>query len=574
MAIDHVKARQEKFDQILAAYEGGGRSVLLPVLLDVQKELQYISEETAEVIGQRLRIPLSDIHGVIEFYTMLYRDPVGESIVRVCTSPMCSMAGSRQALQSACEHLGVDEGEMSPDGAYTIEAVECLGLCGVAPAALIGDVPVGKIDPDVPSAWMSKPVPAGLGTIGGEPRWLTEHCEITKAPELARYEARGGIRALRRALEQLHPEGLIKEVKASGLVGRGGAAFPTGMKWEYTSAAVDEPRYVVCNADESEPGTFKDRVLLEGDPFAVLEGMLLAGYAVGSANGYIFVRGEYPRSQAILHQAIGQLREAGLLGDRILGSDFSFDIEIRSGAGAYICGEETALFEAIEGKRGFPRLKPPFPTTHGLFGKPTVINNVETLCAATWIIANGVKAYRSIGTEDSPGSKLFCLSGDVCKPGVYEVAFGTRLGDLVEMAGGTLGDPRAVLLGGAAGAFATPDQFDLRMTFEDLNREGLPLGSGVVCVINEDRDLKQFLVDLAEFFAHESCGKCFPCQLGTQRQLEIVRRFAAGEVNNGDLEALRDVGFAMTNTSICGLGMTASTAIISSIEKWPHLWTS
>lgn len=572
MAAEHLEQTHETLDRILAAYDGSGREALLPVLLELQKELRHISEDVAEAIGRRLRIPLADIHGVIEFYTMLYREPVGETIVRVCTSPMCSMTGSREALHAACDYLGVAADEMSPDGAFTVEAVECLGLCGMAPAALVEDVPVAQIEVGDPVGWIENPDPAGLGRIGGEPRWLSEHCDITQAPDLSRYEARGGMRALRRALDELKPAGLIKELKASGLVGRGGAAFPTGMKWEYTATAIDTPHYVVCNADESEPGTFKDRVLLEGDPFALLEGMLLAGYAVGSSKGYLFVRGEYPRSQGILRKAIEQMRSAGYLGNQILGSHFSFDIEMRSGAGAYICGEETALFEAIEGKRGFPRLKPPFPTTHGLFGKPTVINNVETLCAATWIVAHGVEAYRSIGTQESPGSKLFCLSGDVAHPGVYEVAFGTRLGDLIDMAGGVIGEPRAVLLGGAAGGFATPDQFGLPMTFEDLNKAGLPLGSGVVCVINQERDLGQFMVDLAEFFAHESCGKCFPCQLGTQRQLEIVHRFAAGEARNGDLEALQDVGFAMTNASICGLGMTASTAIISSIEKWPELW--
>jgi NADH-quinone oxidoreductase subunit F len=572
MAVKPSMNEEERVEEILGSYQGEGRAALLPVLLEIQEEFQNISEGTAEKIGQRLRVPLADIHGVIEFYTMLYREPVGETVVRVCTSPMCSMAGSRQALHAACEHLGVNEGEITPDGAYTVEAVECLGLCGLAPAALVADIPVARIESQDPSRWMPQPESAGLGAIGGEPRWLTQHCELEQDPDLAKYERRGGFQALRRAVEELQPAGLIKEIKASGLVGRGGAAFPTGMKWEYTAAAMDKPRYMVCNADESEPGTFKDRVLLEGDPYAVLEGMLLAGYAVGSAQGYIFVRGEYPRSQAILSEAIRQLRDASYLGDRILGSNFSFDIEIRSGAGAYICGEETALFEAIEGKRGFPRLKPPFPTTHGLFGKPTAINNVETLCAATWIIANGVEAYRSIGTQDSPGSKLFCLSGDVAQPGVYEVAFGTLLGELIEMAGGVIGEPKAVLLGGAAGAFAAPNQFDLPMTFEDLNRAGLSLGSGVVTVINASRDFKEFMVDLAEFFAHESCGKCFPCQLGTQRQLEIVKRFAAGSAKNGDLEALRDVGHAMTNASICGLGMTASTAIISSIDKWPEIW--
>ncbi|MEW6567573.1 MAG: NADH-ubiquinone oxidoreductase-F iron-sulfur binding region domain-containing protein [Chloroflexota bacterium] len=363
----------------------------------------------------------------------------------------------------------------------------------------------------------------------------------------------------------------MAEVKASGLVGRGGAAFPTGTKWEMAAAAPADERFIVCNADESEPGTFKDRVLMEGDPLFILEGMAVAAYAIGARRGYLYVRGECPRAQRILRQAIDAARQAGFLGERILGSEFSFEVELRSGAGAYICGEETALFDSIEGKRGFPRMKPPYPTTHGLFGKPTVINNVETLCAA-WILAHGPQAYRAAGTPDSPGSKLFCLSGDVTRPGVYEVPYGTRLGDLLTLAGGVRGELQAVLLGGAAGAFARPDQLDLPMSFAGLRQANLPLGSGVVMAINRTRDLRQTLLSLAHFFAHESCGKCFPCRLGTQRQLEILEKFAEHRATQADVAALEDVGFAMTAASFCGLGMTASTAILSALQQWPELF--
>jgi NADH-quinone oxidoreductase subunit F len=338
-----------------------------------------------------------------------------------------------------------------------------------------------------------------------------------------------------------------------------------------TAAAPDDERFIVCNADESEPGTFKDRILLEGDPLFVLEGITIAGYAIGARRGYIYIRGEYPRAQAIISQAIRAARDGGRLGENILGSGFSFDIEMRSGAGAYICGEETALFESIEGKRGFPRLKPPYPTTHGLFGKPTAINNVETLCAAAWILANGAEAYRAVGTSNSPGSKLFCLSGDVARPGVYEVPYGTPLGALLAMAGGVIGELQAVLLGGAAGAFAGPDHLDLPMSFEGLRTANLPLGSGVVMAINNQRDMRQTLLSLAHFFAHESCGKCYPCQLGTQRQLEILERVAGGRAREDDLALLQDIGFTMTNASLCGLGMTAGAAVLSAIERWPEL---
>jgi NADH-quinone oxidoreductase subunit F len=574
---DAMKTKTQTFDQqtldeIIITQTATGRSALMPVLLEAQATFGYLSEELVEQIGKGLRVPLAEIHGVIEFYSMLYRRPIGETLVRVCTSPMCSMVGGEQAAEAACKHLGVQRDVPTEDGRYMVEAVECLGLCDYAPAALVGETPVAHIDADKPAAWIETPNEAPFGYVGGDLRWLTARCGEIAPADLTAYEGSGGFQALKKALGEMQSKEVIEAIKVSGLVGRGGAAFPTGLKWEYTAGTPADRRYVVCNADESEPGTFKDRVLMEGDPYSLLEGIILCGYSIGSRKGYIYIRGEYPRARRILAEAIERARLAGYLGENILGSGFSFDIEIRSGAGAYICGEETALFESIEGKRGFPRLKPPFPTTHGLFGKPTVINNVETLCTVTWIIANGVEAYRAEGTEKSPGSKLFCLSGDVSRPGVYEVAFGTPLQGLIDMAGGAIGEPQAALLGGAAGSFAKPDEFHLPMTFEDLQDAGLSLGSGVITVINQERDLFKFIVALAHFFAHESCGKCFPCQLGTQRQLEIVGRFAEGKAKNGDLEALSDIGFAMTNASLCGLGMTAGTAILSSVEKWPELW--
>ena len=557
---------------ILAGYPPGERSQLLPVLLDVQRMYGYLPEPVLEHVGQHLKVPLAEIHGVIEFYTMLYKHPTGRTIVRICTSPVCAQAGGKDALESACRHLNVNLNEPNMNGSHMVEEVACLGLCDHAPAALVGETPVAGIDPAKPRLWIEQPQEAPLGVIGGEPRWLTGRCGEIDPTDLVAFESRGGFIGLRRALMEMKPGEVTEEVKASGLVGRGGAAFPTGLKWEFAAATDQENRFVVCNADESEPGTFKDRVMMEGDPFFVLEGITIAAYAIGARKGYIYVRGEYPRVQHILQEAIKVARQGGYLGEKILGSDFSFEVELRSGAGAYICGEETALFESIEGKRGYPRLKPPYPTTHGLFDQPTVINNVETLCTAAWIIANSPQAYRSIGTEKSPGSKLFCLSGDVAQPGVYEVPFGTPLGDLLELAGGIQGELQAILLGGASGTFTGPDQLDLRMDFEDMHSAGLSLGSGVVMAINQTRDLRQTLLGLAHFFAHESCGKCFPCQLGTQRQLDITAKVAEKNASKAEVAALKDIGFAMTHASLCGLGMTAGTAILSALERWPELF--
>jgi NADH-quinone oxidoreductase subunit F len=410
--------------------------------------------------------------------------------------------------------------------------------------------------------------------VYGEPRLLTANCGKGRPTTLSTYEAGGGYRGLRLALE-MSPAEVIAEIKISGLVGRGGAAFPTGVKWEGAAQAPGETRYVVCNADESEPGTFKDRVLMEDDPHRVLEGLIIAGYAIGAPKGYIYVRGEYLNARNTLANAIEEAIQAGYLGEKLIASDFDFEIELRLGAGAYICGEETALFESIEGKRGFPRLKPPFPTTYGLFGQPTAINNVETLCNVPHIIEHGAAKFRELGTEKSPGTKLFCLSGDVTRPGLYEIPFGASMRYLLyDLAGGPRAGGRlqAVLFGGAAGAFATPDQLDVEMSFEGLREAGLPLGSGVVMAIDDSRDLRQVLLGLGHFFAHESCGKCYPCQLGTQRQYEILQRVAAGETIPGDAERLADVGWTMSDASICGLGQTAASATLSALRLWPDLF--
>jgi len=560
-------------DPILERHAPNGRSGLIPALWEAQRTYGHLSEPVVTAIAQGLDVPLADAHGVIEFYTMLYNEPKGENTVRICVSPVCAQEGSKKVLDELCEHHGVEHGGTTEDGKYTIKEVECLGLCDHAPSGLVEDTPVSHVDEVDPLTLADDPPPAPLGYIGGDARYITRRVGEIDPTDINAYQEMGGFGGLRKALLEMTPQEVIAEIDDAGLVGRGGAAFPTGLKWKFTAGAEGEPKYVVCNTDESEPGTFKDRFLMEGDPFAVLEGMILAGYAIGSEKGYIYIRGEYYRSQEYFEQVLQDAREHGFLGEDILGSGYSFDVEVRAGAGAYICGEETALFESIEGKRGFPRIKPPFPTTHGLFGKPTVINNVETLAAATWIMENGAEAFRARGTEESPGTKMFCLSGDIGQPGVYEVAYGTSMSELLEQAGGVKGDLQAVLVGGAAGFYATPDQLDVPMSFEGLEEAGLTLGSGVLVVSNTERDLRKSLISLARFFAHESCGKCYPCRFGTQRQKDLLHRIFDGEGEEGDLEALEDIGYTMTETSLCGLGKTASLAILSAKENWPDIFS-
>ncbi len=541
-----------------------GRAGLLPALHAAQKIYGWLPQEVAAEVAKNLKVPLADVHGVIEFYSLFYNEPVGRKIIRVCTDQACALKNADRLLDHLCSHHRLEAGQTSSDGTLTIERSPCLGLCEQAPAALVDDKAETNIDLETDSYELGRP----RSIVGGSLRLLTSNCG-DGTTSLAKY---GEYSALKKA-RAMKPEDVIAEIKSSGLVGRGGAAFPTGIKWEGAAKADGDPKYVVCNADESEPGTFKDRVLLLDDPHRLIEGMCIAAYAIGATKGYIYLRGEYPYILPILETALTEARSAGYLSE-------DFDIEVRLGAGAYICGEETALFESIEGKRGFPRVKPPFPTTNGLFDKPTVINNVETLFNVPLIIEKGAANYRKIGTEKSPGSKLFCVSGDVSKPGVYEVPFGVTLRELLEMAGGWSADGevdkriKAILFGGAAGAFATSDHLDIKLTFEDLRAAGLPLGSGVVMVFNETRDMRDVLKRLGHFFAHESCGKCYPCQMGTQRQMEILERVAKGMTLPEDALRLQDVGWTMTDASLCGLGQTAASAMLSAMKLWPEIFHS
>ncbi|MDQ7024620.1 MAG: NADH-quinone oxidoreductase subunit NuoF [Anaerolineae bacterium] len=556
-----------QLDDLLIHYSSRGRDALLPVLWDIQTAYGHISKEAVHEISHRLRVPEADIYGVISFYTLFHSDPTGETIIRVCTDPSCGLRGADAVLDGICQKVGVQHGETSADGKYTVEHSPCLGLCELAPAALVSKRGEGEVS--IGEATVESLLADELGDYHSAA--YSQMGILLDDNDLSNLEQYGDYGALRHALDAISPDDIIAEIETSNLIGRGGAAFPTGMKWKFTRQSEANPKYVVCNADESEPGTFKDRVLMEKRPHLLLEGMALAAYAIGSEKGYLFIRGEYPKATKILEEAITDAESANFLGHDILGSGFNFHVEIRRGAGAYICGEETALFEAIEGKRGFPRIKPPYPTTHGLFDKPTVINNVETLCAVPHIIQRGATWFKGLGTEKSTGSKLVCVSGHVERVGVYEIEPGMTLRDLLEKhCKGIEGSLQAVLMGGAAGTFLTPDEIDVPLTFEDLRGIDSTFGSGAIMVFNDTVDLRDVLRRLALFFQHESCGKCFPCQLGTQRQFEILQR--SDNPKNGDTDRLRDVGLTMTESSLCGLGQTAASAILSAMDKFPELF--
>ncbi len=385
---------------------------------------------------------------------------------------------------------------------------------------------------------------------------------------LEEYLQEGGYEALRKTLE-MEPSGVIAEVKRSGLVGRGGAGFPTGLKWELTAKVPDSPKYVVCNADEGEPGTFKDRIIMERDPHLLLEGMMICGYAIGARQGYIYVRGEYTESYRRLEAAIQEARERHLLGEKIQGTDFSFDIYLYKGAGAYVCGEETALLDSLEGKRGEARLRPPYPATSGFRGKPTVVNNVETLSCIPAIILNGGEWYSKIGSEGSPGTKLYCLSGDVRNPGVYELPTDVTLEELVSEYGrGVEGGAKAALTGGISGGLLTPEQFKVTLDYKSMLKAGTGLGSGAIIMLNQRRCMVDVALRCLEFFEHESCGKCAPCREGTKRARELLQKIRRGNGDSASLELLLELQRVMYDTCICGLGQSALNVTKACIERF------
>lgn len=548
----------------------GDRHLLLPALHAVQDRVGWVSHGAINYIASRLTLGPAEAYGVATFYDLIATEPTPPRVAHVCDDIACIARDADAVIGALTETLG------EPDvdhGGVMWKRWPCLGQCEKGSAAFVhvsgGDHRVvapasgehiieilGVADPQDADARHEVPHTAD------SPLHLLGNLDV--GADLAEYKARGGYTGLAAAVA-MGPDAIVAEVEASHIRGRGGAAFPAGIKWKAVAGHSGQ-KYVVCNADESEPGTFKDRALMEGDPFAVVEGLTIAGIATGASKGYFYIRGEYPVAIRTIEAALEAAREEGLLGDDILGSSHEFDIEVRRGAGAYICGEETALFNSIEGYRGEPRQKPPFPTDEGLFGKPTLVNNVETLVNIPAIVSDGGAAYAAIGTEESTGPKVFCVSGNVARPGAYEAPFGVSTRDLIDLAGGVEGELKAVLVGGAAGSFITADKLDVPLTFEDTRPAGMALGSGVVMVFNDTVDLVRVTLRIAEFFAEESCGLCVPCRVGTVRQHESIERLTNGGERVNELQILDELDQVLRDASICGLGQAASIAVQSAIE--------
>lgn len=564
------------------------RHLLLPALHAVQSRVGWLSEGALNYVAIRLNVPPAEVWSVATFYALLSTTPRAPRVLHACDDIACRMKGGLEVIAALRTAFGPDahhqhSGDTVEPGEVAWLPSPCLGLCEQAPAALLtvaGAAPaerlMGEVKPAQAVAALRQGIPGEVPRLPirqrGDPSLrLLRRAGVVDPTSLAAYAASGGYEALRSALDR-GPEAVIKEVTDSKLMGRGGAAFPTGRKWDAVARQPVRPHYVICNADESEPGTFKDRVLMEEDPFAIVEAMTIAGFAVGAEQGYIYIRGEYPLAHQRVQSAIDQARAHGFLGAGILGRDFHFSLEIRKGAGAYICGEETALFNSIEGYRGEPRNKPPFPVQSGLFRKPTLVNNVETLANIPWILLEGGAAFAASGSKESSGTRLFCLSGAVARPGVYEVPMGVTLGHVLDLAGGPPAGRtiQAILLGGAAGGFVRGDERGIVLTFEGARAEGVTLGSGVIMVFDDTVDITDTLLRIAAFFRDESCGQCVPCRVGTVRQEEALHRLVKGNAqfaNGGEVALLDEVGLAMKDASICGLGQTAYGAVESAIKR-------
>ena len=506
--------------------------------------------------------------------------------IRVCSTG-CRALGAL----NVCDRLEKEIAEQGLSERVRVVRAGCLGLC--AGAVAVGIEPGGyfyqAVTPDDVPEIVEQTIQggevierlccsAGNGPIrkrddipffSHQMRQVLKNCGVIEPTSLADALANGAYSSIGKVLEQMGPEEVIKNVLESGLRGRGGAGFPTGRKWQFARAAKGEPKYIVCNADEGDPGAFMDRALLEGDPHLVIEGMIIGAYAIGSDKGFIYVRAEYPIAIEHTHIALEQAREAGLLGKNILGCGLDFDIEVRQGAGAFVCGEETSLIASIEGQRGMPRPRPPFPAISGLFGKPTNINNVETWANVPRIIEQGAKAYAAIGTEGSKGTKLFALAGKVNNTGLVEVPMGATLREIVFDIGGGIPEGRefkAAQMGGPSGGCVPAEYLDLPIDYDSVQKVGAIMGSGGLIVMDQDTcvvDVARFFID---FVQKESCGKCVPCRIGTKRMFEILTRITAGEGKGEDIEKLEELGKMVNRSSLCGLGQTAPNPVLSTIR--------
>jgi NADH-quinone oxidoreductase subunit F len=565
------------------------RAAVLPLLWLVQESFGHVSPEAEFWVGRLVGIAVSHVREVVSFYSMFRTTAGGRRELRVCTSLPCLLRGAEDVLARVESALKIRPGETTPGGEVTLTEVECLCACEIAPMAQLDDRFVGPLNQDagILEALLGEALgaPGGSGPTGGggpsgplprEPFISTDGPVLsTRFKETAgtwwdAYVAGGGYLAARKALS-MTPAQIVDEVSKANLRGLGGAGFPTGRKWSFVPKASPKPRYLVVNADEGEPGTFKDRYILDRDPHGLLEGMVIAAYAIGSHKAYVYIRGEYFESARRVDRAVQEAYARGWLGKNIQGSGFDLDVVIHRGAGAYICGEETALLTSLEGGKGFPRLKPPFPAIAGLFQCPTIVNNVETLACVPFILREGAERFAGMGTSRQGGTRLFSVSGHVRRPGLYEAPARVTLRELIEEYAGGIPAGRtlkAVIPGGISAKVLTADEIDVGMDFDSLMAAGTMAGSGGVIVMDDTTCMVEALQSAAKFFAHESCGQCSPCREGTGWIHRIMRRVTEGGGRLRDLDDLLAIARDMEGKTICVFADAAAWPVQSYIEKF------
>ena len=548
---------QNRLDRVIGRH-GGQPLRLLQVLIEVQQEEGCVSPASISHIADRLQLPRARVEGVVGFYSFLHTQPIGQYRVLFSDNITDRMLGSAGMMQAMCRKLWLEPGRVSEDGLVSIDTTSCTGMCDQGPALLVNGRAITRVTPARINE-ICDLIRNRVPLADWPEAFFHIDDQIRRADHLLASELPPGA-VLAKAAE-IGPEAIIDSLEQAGLRGRGGAGFPTAHKWAACRQAAGQERYVVCNADEGEPGTFKDRVLLSQQPDLVFEGMTLAALAVGARQGFLYLRGEYRHLLEPLQAVLVRRRANRLLGQSILGRPgFDFDIEIHLGAGAYVCGEESALIESLEGKRGIPRNRPPFPVTHGFRQRPTVVNNVETLCAAALAIHADAEAYRQIGTAQSSGTKLVSISGDCARPGIYEYPFGVTVRQVLADCGAT--DTLAVQVGGPSGTCIDETEFDRRLAFEDIPT------AGAFMVFDDSRDLFEVAHNFVRFFAHESCGFCTPCRVGTSLQLNLMDKIAKGNGTQADLTELAQLDKVMQLSAHCGLGHTACNPVLDTLKRF------
>ena len=570
--LDTLKPEAE---QIVARYEEQ-RAAMLPVLRLVQERLGFIPTEAETWVGRLLGVAPSHVHEVVTFYTLYHQQPRGRYHIQVCHNIACALRGAEGCLAAIAERLGIRPGQTTPDGRYTLSTVECLCACEAGPVMQVNDAYVGPVTRETIDALAERPETLGemalqyRGAPGLVEPVLSKRFSVKDSERIETYLRDDGYQAARQAVTQMTPEQVITEVSKANLRGLGGAGFPTGKKWGFIPKGSAKPKFLVVNADEGEPGTIKDRYVIMKDPHRLLEGMIIASYATGCRKAYIYIRGEYAKPAAILQQAVDDAARHGFLGKKLFNSGHDLEVVVHRGAGAYICGEESALLESLEGKKGFPRLRPPYPAVSGLFASPTVINNVETLACVPTILQKGGEWFAKLGFGKSGGTRLFSVSGHVRAPGLYEASHGITLRQLIEAAGGAPEGRqlKAVIPGGISAKILRADEIDVRMEFDALLAAGTMAGSAGVIVMDDTACMVRALWYASKFFAHESCGQCSPCREGTGWIFKIVDRILRGQGRPQDLDVLLGAAGNMEGRTICVFADAAAWPVQSYISKF------